>query len=45
MSLHTFNGHGGGDAPPPPQPEVTTAPARVILQGPKLVDLNVNTLC
>ena len=39
------NGHGG-EAPPPPKPEATTAPARVIQtkQGPKLVDLKGMTL-
>ncbi|MBR0789726.1 hypothetical protein JQ631_11645 [Bradyrhizobium manausense] len=39
------NGHGGGEAPPP-KPEATTAPAKVILtkQGPKLVDLKGMTL-
>ena len=39
------NGHGS-DAPPPPKPDATTAPARVILtkQGPKLVDLKGMTL-
>lgn len=38
------NGHGGGDAPPPPK--VETAPAKVVLtkQGPKLVDLKGMTL-
>jgi predicted lipoprotein with Yx(FWY)xxD motif len=39
------NGHGASDAPPP-KPEATTAPARVILtkQGPKLVDPKGMTL-
>ena len=39
------NGHGG-ESPPPPKPEATTAPARVIQtkQGPKLVDLKGMTL-
>lgn len=40
------NGHGGGEAPPSPKPEATTAPAKVILtkQGLKLVDLKGMTL-
>jgi predicted lipoprotein with Yx(FWY)xxD motif len=40
------NGHGGGEAPPAPKPEATTAPAKVVLtkQGPKLVDLKGMTL-
>lgn len=40
------NGHGGGEAPSPPKPEATTAPAKVVLtkQGPKLVDLKGMTL-
>ncbi|MGY8631587.1 hypothetical protein RAD15_03695 [Bradyrhizobium sp. 14AA] len=40
------NGHGGGDAAPPPKPEATTAPAKVVItkQGPKLVDLKGMTL-
>lgn len=40
------NGHGGGDAPAPPKPEVTTTPARTVLtkQGSKLVDLKGMTL-
>jgi predicted lipoprotein with Yx(FWY)xxD motif len=40
------NGHGGGDAAPPPKVEATTAPAKVVLtkQGPKLVDLKGMTL-
>jgi predicted lipoprotein with Yx(FWY)xxD motif len=39
------NGHGS-DASPPPKPEATTAPARVVLtrQGPKLVDPKGMTL-
>jgi predicted lipoprotein with Yx(FWY)xxD motif len=39
------NGHGS-DAPPPPKPEATTAPARVIQtkEGPKLVDRKGMTL-
>ncbi|WP_298880600.1 hypothetical protein [uncultured Bradyrhizobium sp.] len=39
------NGHGG-EAPPPPKPEATAAPAKVVLtkQGPKLVDLKGMTL-
>ena len=39
------NGHGGSDAPPP-KPEATAAPAKVIVtkQGPKLVDLKGMTL-
>jgi predicted lipoprotein with Yx(FWY)xxD motif len=43
---HTLaNGHGG-DAPPPPKPEATSAPAKVVQtkQGPKLVDLKGMTL-
>jgi predicted lipoprotein with Yx(FWY)xxD motif len=40
------NGHGGGEAPPPPKPDATTSPARAVLtkQGPKLVDLKGMTL-
>lgn len=40
------NGHDGGEVPPPPKPEATTAPAKVILtkQGLKLVDLKGMTL-
>lgn len=39
------NGHGG-EAPPPPKPDATNAPAKVILtkQGPTLVDLKGMTL-
>ena len=39
------NGHGGSDAPPP-KPEATISPAKVITskQGPKLVDLKGMTL-
>jgi predicted lipoprotein with Yx(FWY)xxD motif len=39
------NGHGG-EAPPPPKPDATAAPAKVVLtkQGPKLVDLKGMTL-
>lgn len=39
------NGHGG-DAPPPPKPDATNAPAKVVLtkQGPTLVDLKGMTL-
>ena len=40
------NGHGRSDAPPPPKPEGTTAPARIITtkKGPALVDLKGMTL-
>jgi predicted lipoprotein with Yx(FWY)xxD motif len=40
------NGHGGSDAAPPPKPEATTAPARIITTktGPALVDLKGMTL-
>ncbi|RXH08225.1 hypothetical protein EAS56_29915 [Bradyrhizobium guangzhouense] len=39
------NGHGG-EAPSPPKPEATSAPAKVVLtkQGPKLVDPKGMTL-
>src|SRR5579871_5148431 len=40
------NGHGGGDAPPPPKPDAMTSPARAVQtkQGPRLVDLKGMTL-
>jgi predicted lipoprotein with Yx(FWY)xxD motif len=47
VSAEAFaNGHGGSDAPPPPKPEATTAPARIVItrKGPLLVDLRGMTL-
>ncbi len=44
---HVFaNGHGGGEAAPPPKAEVMKSPARAILtkHGSKLVDLKGMTL-
>jgi predicted lipoprotein with Yx(FWY)xxD motif len=40
------NAHGGSDTPPPPRPDATTAPARIIAtrQGRALVDLKGMTL-
>jgi len=40
------NGHGGGEAAPPPKPDATSSPARAVLtkQGSKLVDLKGMTL-
>jgi predicted lipoprotein with Yx(FWY)xxD motif len=40
------NGHGGGEAAPPPKADALPSPAKVVLtkQGPKLVDLKGMTL-